>query len=50
VLERTIAGLVQDQPTRRHIDPEGAQQIDEYVDKIKSTMALNQTFHVVSYS
>ena len=39
VLKRTIAGLTQDQPVRKHLDPEGARQIDAYVAKIEDLIA-----------
>ena len=47
VLKRTIMGLTQDQPVRKHMDPEGAKQIDDYVAKIESLLTLAQPFHVV---
>ena len=47
ILERTVAGLTQDQPVRRHMDPEGADQIDAYVAKIKDLTELKEPFHVV---
>jgi len=47
VLQKTIAGLDQDQPVRRHMDPEGAQQIDDYIKKIRSTLELSCPFTIV---
>ena len=47
VLKRTIAGLTQDQPVRKHMDPEGAAQIETYVAKIEDLLGLKQPFHVV---
>ena len=47
VLKRTIAGLMQDQPVRQHMDPEGAAQIENYVAKIEALLRLQQPFHVV---
>ena len=47
VLKRTIAGLMQDQPVRQHMDPEGAAQIENYVAKIEALLGLQQPFHVV---
>ena len=47
VLKRTIAGLMQDQPVRKHMDPDGAAQIDEYVARIEGLLTLAQPFHVV---
>ena len=50
MLKRTIAGLTQDQPVRKHMDPEGAAQIDNYVAKIEALLGLKEPFHVVSVS
>jgi len=47
VLERTIAGLEQDQPVRRHMHPEGAKQIDDYVLKIREVLKLVDPFTVI---
>ena len=47
MLKRTIAGLTQDQPVRKHMDPEGAAQIDNYVAKIEDLLGLKEPFHVV---
>jgi len=47
VLKRTIAGLMQDQPVRQHMDPEGAAQIEHYVAKIEALLRLQQPFHVI---
>ena len=49
MLQRTISGLTQDQPVRRHMDPEGAKQIDEYVDKIENLLTVKEAFHIVSF-
>ena len=48
MLQRTISGLTQDQPVRRHMDPEGAKQIDEYVEKIENLLTVKEAFHIVS--
>ena len=50
MLQRTISGLTQDQPVRRHMDPEGAKQIDEYVEKIENLLTVKEAFHIVSLS
>ena len=48
VIKRTIDGLMQDQPVRIHMDPEGAAQIDEYVNKIESQLlSLKSAFSIV---
>ncbi len=48
VLQRTVTALEQDQPVRRALDPDGAQQIDAFVDKVKGLMTAEQAFHIVS--
>ena len=48
MLQRTISGLTQDQPVRKHVDPDGAKQIDEYVEKIEKLLTLKEAFHIVS--
>jgi len=47
ILTRTVDGLMQDQPVRRHMMPEEAQQIDEYVGKINDLLKVKQPFHVI---
>ena len=38
---------MQDQPVRKHMDPEGAAQIEEYVNKIKNQLlSLSSMFHL----
>ena len=44
ILQRTVAALEQDQPVRRHMDPEGAEQIDKFVSKIQDVLQLGQPF------
>ena len=48
VLQRTVTALEQDQPVRRHMDPEGAAKIEEYVAKIKDLLEVRVPFHIVS--
>ena len=48
VLQRTVTALEQDQPVRRHMDPEGAAKIEEYVTKIKDLLEVRVPFHIVS--
>ena len=50
VLQRTVTALEQDQPVRRHMDPEGASKIEEYVAKIKDLLEVKIPFHIVSKS
>eukprot|EP00090_Calanus_glacialis_P037142 TRINITY_DN6369_c0_g1_i1.p1 TRINITY_DN6369_c0_g1~~TRINITY_DN6369_c0_g1_i1.p1 ORF type:complete len:448 (-),score=170.81 TRINITY_DN6369_c0_g1_i1:80-1423(-) len=47
VMERTISGLEQDQPVRRHMDPEGAKQIDDYIVRMRATLKLAEPFTVL---
>ena len=47
VLQRTIDGLMQDQPVRKHMAPEDAKKIEEYVARIEDLLEANSTFHVV---
>merc|ERR1711963_573962 len=47
ILKRTVEGLMQDQPVRVHMDPEGAAQIEEYVNKIENQLlSLSSSFHL----
>ena len=48
ILKRTIEGLSQDQPVRKHMDPEGAAQIDKYISKIEDQLITLETdFHLI---
>ena len=44
ILARTVAALEQDQPVRRHMDPEGAEQIEKFVARIQDTLKLHEPF------
>ena len=44
ILARTVAALEQDQPVRRHMDPDGAEQIDKFVARIQDTLRLAEPF------
>ena len=44
ILQRTVAALEQDQPVRRHLDPEGAEQIDQFVSRIQRVLGLGEPF------
>lgn len=44
ILSRTVTALEQDQPVRRHMDPEGAEQIDAFVARIQDTLSLKTPF------
>jgi len=47
VLRRTIDGLMQDQPVRKHMAPDDAQMIEEYVAKIEDLLEAKSAFHVI---
>lgn len=48
ILKRTVEGLMQDQPVRVHMDPDGAAQIEDYVNKIETQLlSLNSNFHLI---
>ena len=48
VLQRTVAGLEQDQPVRRIMDPDNADKIDTFVGRIQDLcLSLSQEFTVV---
>merc|ERR1719309_1602923 len=48
VLQRTVAGLEQDQPVRRIMDPDNADKIDTFVGRIRDLcLSLSQEFTVV---
>ena len=38
---------MQDQPVRKHMAPEDAKKIEEYVARIEDLLEANSTFHVV---
>ena len=38
ILSRTIAGLEQDQPVRKYMDPDGFEKIDTFVGKFKENL------------
>ena len=40
----TVAALEQDQPVRRHMDSDGAEQIDKFVARIQDTLRLPEPF------
>lgn len=47
VLQRTKTALLQDQDARRLQDPEGAKQIDDFIIKLDSLIALERPFTLV---
>jgi len=47
ILSRTIAGLEQDQPVRKYMDPDGFEKIDTFVGKIKSLISMEEDFKLI---
>jgi len=47
ILKRTIEGLMQDQPVRKHMAPDDAQKIEEYVAKIEDLLEATTPFYVI---
>ncbi|TRY71639.1 hypothetical protein TCAL_05293, partial [Tigriopus californicus] len=47
ILQRTVAGLKQDQPVRRVLDEDGANQIDEYCLKVEALGELKEPFTLI---
>jgi len=46
VLQRSVDGLMQDQPVRKVMYPEEAQKIDEFVEKLKQCLKVEQPFTI----
>lgn len=49
ILSRSIAGLEQDQPVRRALDPESAEKIENFIKVLVDIKSLKSTFTLVSY-
>lgn len=47
LLERAVAGLEQDQTTRREADPEVADKLDEFIQKLKNLREVKSEFTLV---
>lgn len=47
LLDRAVAGLEQDQPVRRAADPEVAEKIDEFIQKLKKLKEVEDEFTLV---
>lgn len=47
LLDRAVAGLEQDQPVRRATDPEVAEKIDEFIQKLRKLKEVENEFTVV---
>lgn len=50
ILNRCIAGLEQDQPVRKALDPESAEKIDAFIQVLIETKTLKKPFTIVSLS
>ena len=47
-MSRVIAGLEQDQPARKEIDPESAEKIEAFIQVLVNTKNLEKPFTLVS--
>ncbi|KAF4081989.1 hypothetical protein AMELA_G00146560 [Ameiurus melas] len=47
LLDRTVAGLEQDQPTRRATDPEVADKIDQFIQRLKKLKDVEEEFTLI---
>ncbi|KAI3369306.1 hypothetical protein L3Q82_007557 [Scortum barcoo] len=47
LLDRAVAGLEQDQPVRRATDPEVAEKIDEFIQKLRKLKEVEEEFTLV---
>lgn len=47
VISRTASDLEQGQPVRKHMDPEGYQQIEEYIAKVKALLEVKEEFRLI---
>lgn len=47
LLDRTVAGLEQDQPARRAADPQVAEKLDEFIQKLKKLKGVEEEFTLV---
>lgn len=47
IIERVVTGLEQDQVVRRIEHPEAAQQIDEFIEKLRNLKKIEEPFHLV---
>lgn len=48
ILSRCIAGLEQDQPVRKALDPDSAQKIEAFIEVLIETKSLKKQFTIVS--
>ena len=48
IIDRVIAGLEQDQPVRRAMDPESSEKIDAFIQRLNETKSLKEPFTIVS--
>lgn len=47
VMQRSIDGLLQEQPVRKVMDPKNAEKIEEFVGKMKKLMCVERPFSVI---
>jgi zinc finger protein len=48
VLSRVVRGLTQEQPLRKAIDPENAEKIGAFIERIQAKLDLSEPFSFVS--
>ena len=49
ILNRCIAGLEQDQPVRKALDPDSAEKIEAFIQVLIETKSLKKPFTIVSF-
>lgn len=49
ILSKCIAGLEQDQPARRALDPDSAEKIDAFIQVLKDTKRCEKPFTIVGF-
>jgi len=47
ILTRTITALSQDQPVRKHMEPEAYEQIQSYINKIEDALDMKKEFRLI---
>jgi C4-type Zn-finger protein len=50
ILSKCIAGLEQDQPARRALDPDSAEKIDTFIQVLKDTKRCEKPFTIVGFT
>ncbi len=50
ILSKCIAGLEQDQPARKTLDPDSAEKIDAFIQVLKDTKTCEKPFTIVGFT